>query len=230
MTLYPLRAAVCTANQQLPQRGLVRLTWGNVSAFDRESKLMVIKPSGVPYENLTPENMVLVDLEGRVVEGNMRPSSDTATHLELYRQFPQIGSIVHTHSLWATIWAQMGESIPPLGTTHADDFGGEILCTREMTPSEIQHDYEANTGRVIAETLSGRDIVRYSAVLVRKHGPFVWDATPALAVQKAVALEYVANMAWHCMAVRPGISLLDTPLLEKHFTRKHGTAAYYGQR
>ncbi len=229
MRLHSLRAATCAANKQLLQMGLVILTWGNVSAFDPESGLMVIKPSGVPYEVMTPEDMVLVDLEGHVVEGKLKPSSDTDTHLELYRNFPSIGSVVHTHSQWATIWAQLGEPIPPLGTTHADDFGGEIPCTRALKPEEIKCDYEKNTGRVIFETLSGRELSRYSAVLVRGHGPFVWDATPALAVQKALVLEYVAKMAWYCKVAQPELLALDKQLLERHFTRKHGDTAYYGQ-
>lgn len=229
MKLKDLREAVCAANKRLPETDLVMLTWGNVSAFDRESQLMVIKPSGVPYDRLTPAQMVLVDLEGQTVEGSLSPSSDTATHLELYRQFPFIGSIVHTHSPWATIWAQMGENIPPLGTTHADDFGAEILCTRSMRLEEIQSDYERNTGRVIVETLRGKDMAKHFAVLVQGHGPFVWERTPEKAVEKAMVLENVAMMAWHCCQYRPDLSPISDALLRKHFDRKHGKNAYYGQ-
>jgi len=214
----------------LPDCGLVILTWGNVSAFDRESGLMVIKPSGVPYQELTPENMVVVDDKGRIVEGKLRPSSDTETHLELYGRFHSIGSIVHTHSQWATIWAQLGKNIPPMGTTHADDFGAEILCTRAMRPEEIQNDFERNTGRVIAETLEAVDFAKHFGILVHGHGPFVWERTPQRAVEKAMALEYVAMMAWHCTAYAPEAGSISESLLEKHFQRKHGEAAYYGQR
>ena len=225
-----LRARVCAANRRLPAEGLTVLTWGNVSALDRESGLMVIKPSGIPYPELTPESMVIVDMAGRVVEGRCRPSSDTATHLALYGRFPAIGSIVHTHSPWATVWAQLGRPIPPLGTTHADDFGAEILCSRPMTPEEIRQDYEANTGRVIAEALSERDFARHFAVLVRGHGPFVWDTVPEKAVEKAVALEFVAMEAWHCLVADPALPPLDGALLNRHFLRKHGADAYYGQK
>lgn len=229
MKLETLREQVCEANKRLPELGLVILTWGNVSAFDHESGLMVIKPSGVAYGDLTPENMVLVDLEGNVVEGTLRPSSDTDTHLELYRNFPYIGSIVHTHSPWATIWAQMGRGIPPLGTTHADDFPGEILCTRAMTGEEIACEYEKNTGKVIVETLAPRNAEQEFAVLVREHGPFVWESTPKKAVEKALVLEQVAMMAWHCSAGGPDIKTMSPMLLKKHFDRKHGKDAYYGQ-
>lgn len=230
MKLQGLREAVCAANRMLPDLGLVILTWGNVSAFDRSSGLIVIKPSGVPYDKLTPEHMVLVDQSGHVIEGDFSPSTDTDTHLELYRHFPSIGSVVHTHSQWATIWAQIGEDIPPLGTTHADDFGEAVLCTRAMQPDEIQSDYEKNTGIVIAETLAGRDIGRHFGVLVRGHGPFVWESTPERAVQKAIVLEYVAGLAWHCRISSPQISPIGESLLRKHFDRKHGKKAYYGQR
>lgn len=229
MILYQLRRQVCAANQLLPQAGLVILTWGNVSAYDAKSGLMVIKPSGVAYEQLTPENMVIVDLNGTVVEGDLKPSSDTATHLELYRNFPHIGSIVHTHSRWATIWAQLGEAIPPLGTTHADDFQGNIPCTREMRPEEVDTDYEKNTGRVIVETLSTLDVEKEFVVLVREHGPFVWERTPQKAVEKAMVLEEVAMMAWHCLMRNPRLKNMSPTLLNKHFNRKHGENAYYGQ-
>ncbi|MDB7955595.1 L-ribulose-5-phosphate 4-epimerase AraD [Flavonifractor plautii] len=227
--LYQLRKQVCTANRLLPQVGLVILTWGNVSAYDPESGLMIIKPSGVAYEQLTPENMVIVDLDGTVVEGDLKPSSDTATHLELYRNFPHIGSIVHTHSRWATIWAQLGESIPPLGTTHADDFQGSIPCTRAMRSEEVDSDYEKNTGRVIVEALSTLNAEKEFAVLVREHGPFVWERTPQKAVEKAMVLEEVAMMAWHCLMHNPELKSMSPALLNKHFNRKHGENAYYGQ-
>jgi len=227
--LEQLRSRVSEANRQLLESGLVVLTWGNVSAFDPESGLMVIKPSGVPYSKLTPESMVVVDLEGRVVEGSLCPSSDTWTHLELYRNYPHIGSVVHTHSRWATIWAQMGRSIPPLGTTHADDFSGEIPCTREMTAEEIASDYERNTGKVIVETLAERKAQEEFAVLVRWHGPFVWEQTPEAAVEKAIVLEEVAMMAWHCCMYSPSTAEIPKTLLDKHFQRKHGVNAYYGQ-
>lgn len=230
MRLDSLREAVCAANKKLSEAGLVILTWGNVSAFDRERQLMVIKPSGVPYDQLTPENMVLVNLAGQVVEGDLQPSSDTATHVELYREFPSIGSIVHTHSPWATTWAQLGRSIPPLGTTHADDFGEEILCTRPMCQEEIQSEYERNTGRLIVEALDGRDMGKHFAVLVHGHGPFVWGRTPEKAVEKAMILENVAMMAWHCHVYSPDIQPISDALLRKHFDRKHGKHAYYGQR
>lgn len=229
MRLKELREQVCSANMLLPQLGLVILTWGNVSAIDPVSRIVAIKPSGVAYSDLTAENIVLVDLEGNVVEGNLRPSSDTAIHLELYKSFPHIGSIVHTHSPWATIWSQMGESIPPLGTTHADDFSSEILCTRRMTDEEINSDYEKNTGKVIVETLTDRNIEREFAVLVREHGPFVWEESPKKAVEKALVLEQVAMMAWHCRVGSSLTECMSAALLKKHFERKHGNNAYYGQ-
>lgn len=229
MMLEELRVSVCEANRLLPQYGLVILTWGNVSAFDVESGNMVIKPSGVPYDQLTPENMVVVGRDGKVVEGNFHPSSDTPTHLELYRQFPHIKSIVHTHSRWATIWAQLGENIPALGTTHADDFWGDILCTRAMTKAEIEENYEENTGKVIAETLRDTKFEKQFSVLVRHHGPFVWNDTPQKAVEKALVLEEVAMMAWNCRIYQPDIAQMPYALMFKHFDRKHGKNAYYGQ-
>ena len=229
MKLEKLRLQVCAANQMLPQYGLVILTWGNVSAFDPDSGLMVIKPSGVPYDSLTAQNMVVVDMDGNVVEGDLKPSSDTETHLALYRSRPDIGSIVHTHSCWATIWAQMGQSIPPLGTTHADDFSGDIPCTRALTDQEIASEYEKNTGEVILETLASRKDKQDFAVLVREHGPFVWERTPQKAVEKALVLEQIAMMAWHCCAYNPKHLEMSPALLEKHFSRKHGQYSYYGQ-
>lgn len=229
MILPELRNEVCIANKMLPQSGLVILTWGNVSAIDRERGLVVIKPSGVKYEELTPESMVVVDMMGRVVEGRYRPSSDTLTHLEMYKVFPNMGAIVHTHSPWATIWAQMGCDIPVLGTTHADDFGAEIPCTRDMTGDEIAEDYEKNTGKVICETLAQRDSSRYFAVNVKSHGPFVWEGDPLKAVEKALVLEQVSMMAWHCRKMQPEGGDMADALLKKHFERKHGANAYYGQ-
>lgn len=229
MRLEALRRQVCDANRQLKACGLVILTWGNVSAYSPEEGVMVIKPSGIAYEELTSQNMVLVDRNGSVLEGDLQPSSDTMTHLELYKQYPSIGSIVHTHSPWATIWAQMGRGIPPLGTTHADDFYGEIPCTRALTAEEIERDYEKNTGKVILETLAQGDIQRQFGVLVREHGPFVWEKTPEKAVEKAMVLEQVAMMAWHCRACDPACHEISPVLMQKHFERKHGPNAYYGQ-
>lgn len=229
MRLEALRRQVCDANRQLKACGLVILTWGNVSAYSPEEGVMVIKPSGIAYEELTPQKMVLVDRNGSVLEGDLQPSSDTMTHLELYKQYPSIGSIVHTHSPWATIWAQMGRGIPPLGTTHADDFYGEIPCTRALTAEEIEQDYEKNTGKVILETLAQGDIQRQFGVLVREHGPFVWEETPEKAVEKAMVLEQVAMMAWHCRVCDPACREMSPVLMQKHFERKHGPNAYYGQ-
>ena len=229
MMLEELRRQVCDANKMLSDYNLIILTWGNVSAYDPESGLVVIKPSGVSYSELTPENMVVVDLEGNVVEGTLKPSSDTATHLEMYKNFSDMRSIVHTHSQWATIWAQMGRNIPPLGTTHADDFGGDIPCTRAMTEKEIFSNYEENTGKVIVETLAARDAKKDFAVLVREHGPFIWEKTPKKAVEKALVLEQVAMMAWHTLVGNSNIQSMSSLLLKKHFERKHGENAYYGQ-
>lgn len=226
-----LRESVCRANRMLPAYGLVCLTWGNVSAADREQGVMLIKPSGLRYDEMRPEDIVAVSLtDGQVVEGSHRPSVDTEIHLELYRSFPQISSIVHTHSKWATIWAQAGQAIPALGTTHADEFPGDVPCTRAMRPEEIQTDYERNTGRVIAETLRQRELFPSGAVLVRNHGPFVWGETPQRAVEAAVTLEEVADMAWHTTILCAGAPpYMMGELLDKHFYRKHGEAAYYGQ-
>ncbi|MDF2858479.1 MAG: L-ribulose 5-phosphate 4-epimerase, partial [Neobacillus sp.] len=205
MLLKTLREEVCQANRLLPEYGLVVLTWGNVSAIDSQSGYIVIKPSGLPFEQLTSESMVVVGLDGKVVEGDLNPSSDTLTHLELYRQFPHIKSIVHTHSRWATIWAQIGKDIPVLGTTHADDFGGPILCTRAMSEQEIRENYEENTGKVITSTLMNLDLGKQFAILARNHGPFVWNDTPRSAVEKALVLEEIAMMAWHCCSINPNV-------------------------
>ena len=227
--LYELRKAVCDANKQLPRHNLVTFTWGNVSGIDRETGLVVIKPSGVEYEELTPENMVIVSLaDGSCVEGDYRPSSDTPTHLELYRAFPTLGGIVHTHSRWATCWSQAGRSIPAYGTTHGDYFYGEIPCTRKMTPEEINGEYEAETGRVIIETLRGKSAKDIPAVLVNSHGPFAWGTSPAESVHNAVVLEEIAMMAVYTEQLG-NHQVMQQELLDKHYLRKHGENAYYGQ-
>ena len=229
--LEALKNRVLEANLALVKHNLVTFTWGNVSGIDRETGLVVIKPSGVEYDTMTAEDMVVVDLaDGRVVEGKWKPSSDTPTHLALYRAFPEAGGIVHTHSRWATSWAQAGRGIPAYGTTHGDYFYGEIPCTRKMTPAEIQGEYEAETGNVIIETfaeLSPKDI---PAVLVHSHGPFAWGTDPDNAVHNAVVLEELAFMAFHTEALRPEIGPMQQELLDKHYLRKHGAGAYYGQK
>jgi L-ribulose-5-phosphate 4-epimerase len=227
--LEQLKEIVCRANAELPHYGLVTFTWGNVSGFDRASGLMVIKPSGVPYEELKPNQMVVVDLDGHVVEGSMRPSSDTPTHLVLYRSFPNIGGIVHTHSPWATIWSQAGQGIPALGTTQADYFYGTIPCTRQMTDSEIRGAYEAETGNVIVETFQGVNPDRVPGVLVNSHAPFAWGKDAMDALHNAVVLEEVAKMAFHTRQLNAGVPSMNQVLLDKHYLRKHGENAYYGQ-
>jgi len=228
--LKDLKEAVYEANMELPGRGLVTYTWGNVSGIDRGNNLVVIKPSGVPYEELKPEHLVVVDLEGNTVEGKLNPSSDTSTHLVIYRSFKDIGGVVHTHSRWATVWAQAGKGIPALGTTHADYFYGEIPCTRRMTEKEINGDYEKETGNVIVETFAGKNPVFIPGVLVNNHGPFNWGRDAFEAVHNAVVLEEVAMMAYHSCMLTPGIGAMDQVLLDKHFLRKHGSNAYYGQK
>ena len=228
--LKPLKKTVWQANLALPQSGLVVFTWGNVSGIDRELGLVVIKPSGLEYGEMGAADMVVMDLDGNIVEGALKPSSDTPTHLELYRAFPHIRGIVHTHSPWATIFAQAGQGIPALGTTHADYFYGEIPCTRSMTAQEIQGAYEAETGRVIVETLHGKNPVQIPAVLVHNHGPFTWGKDPMDAVQNAVVLEQIAMMAWHSITLAAGgLGPMEQVLLDKHYLRKHGDGAYYGQ-
>ncbi len=227
--LEKLKQQVLEANLDLPKYGLVIYTWGNVSAIDQEKKYVVIKPSGVPYEELSLHDMVVVDLEGQIVEGNKKPSSDTLTHLALYRAFPQIGGIVHTHSPWATIWAQAGRSIPALGTTHADYFYGEVPCTRAMTPQEIRGAYELETGHVIVETFKGKDPLHTPGVLVNAHAPFSWGTDAFDAVHHAVVLEEVSKMAYHSLLLNPSLLSMDQALLDRHFLRKHGIDAYYGQ-
>ena len=228
--LEALKQAVLKANLELPKYGLVTFTWGNVSGIDRKKGLIVIKPSGVEYDTMQADDMVVVDLNGKVVEGKLRPSSDTPTHVELYKAFPNVGGIVHTHSRWATIFAQVGIGIPALGTTHADSFYGEIPCTRAMTAEEINGDYEKETGRVIIERFKLLNPDDVPAVLVRSHGPFAWGADAAEAVHNAVVLEEVAMMAWHVVALQSGIEPIQQALLNKHFLRKHGPGAYYGQK
>ncbi|HYG34688.1 MAG TPA: L-ribulose-5-phosphate 4-epimerase [Clostridia bacterium] len=228
--LEQLKRDVCQANLDLVKEGLVIQTWGNVSGIDRASGLVVIKPSGVPYEEMEPRHMVVVALDsGSVVEGDLKPSSDTATHLVLYRAFKDLGGIVHTHSLHATAWAQGGQPVPALGTTHADYFYGPIPCTRLMKPEEIESDYEANTGLVIVETFAQRDPLSCPAVLVASHGPFAWGKTAHDAVHNAVVLEHVVRMAADTLRLFPSTPPMQQVLLNKHFCRKHGPGAYYGQ-
>ena len=228
--LEELKQKVLEANLLLPKYQLVTFTWGNVSAIDRAQGLVVIKPSGVPYETMTAADMVVVDLNGTIVEGSKRPSSDTPTHIELYKAFPDIGGVVHTHSRWATSFAQAGRSIPPLGTTHADDFYGEIPCTRGLTDAEIGGEYEKNTGLVIAETFAGTNASEIPGVLVRNHGPFSWGKDANDAVHNAVVLEEVSFMAFHALMLEPEADTVPQALLDRHYLRKHGKNAYYGQK
>jgi L-ribulose-5-phosphate 4-epimerase len=232
MDLDELRDQVCAANLRLVAEGLVTLSFGNVSGVDREAGVMVIKPSGVPYSTLVPKDLVAVSLaDGSVADGSLRPSSDTPTHLTLYRRFPSIGGVVHTHSSFAAAFAQAGRSIPCLGTTHADHFRGTIPVTRQMTPTEIEGEYEAETGAVIIETLTGLglDALLMPAALVASHGPFTWGASATDAVVNAVALEAVAAMAHRTLALEPETGGIAEVLLARHFDRKHGPKAYYGQ-
>ena len=227
--LEKLKEEVLKANLLLPKYNLVTFTWGNVSAIDRKSGLIVIKPSGVEYDEMNASDMVVVDLEGNVVEGKLRPSSDTPTHIELYKAFPDIGGVVHTHSRWATSFAQAGLEIRPMGTTHADYFYGPIPCTRSLTDEEIKGQYEKNTGTVIIETFRGIDPNAVPGVLVRNHGPFAWGTSAANAVHNAVVMEEVAFMNYHAMTLRPEAPCVSQTLLDKHYYRKHGKNAYYGQ-
>ena len=229
--LKDLKKQVLEANLQLPKYGLITFTWGNVSGIDREKGLVVIKPSGVEYDGMTADDMVVVDLEtGLIIEGGLSPSSDTPTHLALYKAFPNIGGIVHTHSRWATIFAQAGMDIPALGTTHADYFYGSIPCTRLMTPEEIAGEYERDTGKVIIERFAGIDPDTIPAALVYSHGPFTWGKDAAEAVHNAVVLEEIAFMAWHDILIKPTLQPMQQELLNKHYLRKHGKNAYYGQK
>lgn len=229
--LEKLKKQVYEANMLLPRYGLVTFTWGNVSGIDRKSGLFVIKPSGVEYDKLTPDDMVVVDLGGNRVEGKWNPSSDTATHTVLYNRFPEIGGIVHTHSPWATSWAQAGRDIPCYGTTHADYFYGEIPCVRNLTADEIDDGYEWNTGKLIADEfdLRGKDYQAVPAVLCKNHGPFTWGKDAAEAVHNAVVLEEVAKMAARCEWINPDNRPAPQELQDKHYYRKHGENAYYGQ-
>ena len=229
--LEKLKQEVLEANLMLPKYGLVTFTWGNVSAVDRESGMVVIKPSGVEYGEMTADHMVVVELAtGKVAEGKLNPSSDTPTHLELYRAFEGLGGIVHTHSRWATSFAQAGVGIVPMGTTHADYFYGEIPCTRAMAPEEIAGEYEKETGTVIIEAFKCIDPLTIPAVLVKSHGPFTWGKTAAEAVHNAVVLEEAAFMNYHAIGLNPQIGRMQQELLDKHYLRKHGANAYYGQK
>lgn len=227
--LKKLRYDVWQANLDLERHHLVTFTWGNVSAIDRESGLVVIKPSGVAYEDLSAENMVVVDLLGNVVEGDLNPSSDTATHLVMYRTYSNIGGVVHTHSPQATAWAQAGKAIPALGTTHADYFYGSIPCTRSLTDEEIAKDYELNTGLVIAETIGDEDPMAIPGILVKEHAPFCWGKDAHNAVHNAVVTEVVAGMALQTLQINSSAEYINQALLDKHYLRKHGVNAYYGQ-
>ncbi len=230
--LEKLKKEVLEANLLLPKHGLITFTWGNVSGIDREKGLVVIKPSGVEYDTMTAEDMVIVDLDGNHVEGKYKASSDTPTHVALYKAFPTIGGVVHTHSRWATVFSQAGKGVPAMGTTQGDYFYGEIPCTRKMTPEEINGQYELETGNVIIETFQQRGIdpVQVPAVLVHSHGPFTWGKDPFNAVHNAVVLEEVAFMDYHAMMLTPGLPPMQQELLDKHYLRKHGPGAYYGQK
>lgn len=230
--LEELKQKVYEANMDLPRYGLVTFTWGNVSAIDRESGLFVIKPSGVDYDKLKPEDMVVMNLNGEKVEGRYNPSSDTATHLELYKAFPEIGGVVHTHSTYATSWAQAGRAIPCYGTTHADYIYGEVPCARCLTKEEIDEAYEENTGHLIVSTFqeSGRDVMAVPAILCQCHGPFAWGTDAKNAVHNAVVLEKVAEMAYRTELINPKVSQAPQELQDKHYYRKHGANAYYGQK
>ncbi|SEP82325.1 L-ribulose 5-phosphate 4-epimerase [Virgibacillus subterraneus] len=228
--LENLKQSVLDANLALPKHNLVTFTWGNVSGINRERNLVVIKPSGVSYEELSRDDMAVVDLEGDVVEGDLNPSSDTPTHIVLYKNFKEIGGVVHTHAPWSTSWAQAGKDIPALGTTHADYFYGGIPCTRSMKDIEINGSYEHETGNVIVETLQDINPLQMPGVLVNSHAPFTWGKDPSEAVHNAVVLEEVAKMALQTYQLNPAISDIDQALLDKHYLRKHGSKAYYGQK
>ena len=227
--LEELKQQVYEANMLLPAYHLVTFTWGNVSGIDREKGLFVIKPSGVDYDLLKPEDMVVMDLDGNRVEGSMNPSTDTATHLELYKAFPEIGGIIHTHSPYAVGWAQAGRSIPCYGTTHADYFYGDIPCARNLTPAEIDEAYEKNTGKVIIEAFAGKNPMFVPGVICRNHGPFAWGKDAREAVHNGVVLEEAARMAFFTEVINPDAQRAPKCILDKHFLRKHGPGAYYGQ-
>ncbi len=226
--LQELKEKVFHANLELVKQGLVIYTWGNVSGIDREKGLVAIKPSGLDYDKMTADDMVVVDLEGNIVEGKLRPSSDTPTHLALYRAFPAIGGVVHTHSTYASAWSQAGLDIPNIGTTHADYFHKDIPCTADMTAEEVRGDYELETGNVIVRRFADIDPTATPAVLVKNHGPFTWGKDPADAVHNAVVLEQVAKMAFIARTINPALTM-NPLLIEKHYNRKHGPGAYYGQ-
>ena len=229
--LEQFKEQILEANLELVRKNLVVYTWGNVSGLDRETGLIVIKPSGVPYERMKAEHMVVLDPDGQVREGSLRPSSDASTHLVLYRKFPEIGGVVHTHSPHATAWAQANHAIPAFGTTHADYFHGPVPCTRRLSPNEVQGEYEVETGHVICETLdrTGESALALPGVLVASHGPFTWGRDAFDAVHNAVVLEEVARMAWMTLQIHPGATEAARELIEKHYLRKHGAGAYYGQ-
>lgn len=228
--LEELKEKVFDANIELVRQNLVIYTWGNVSGIDREKGYVVIKPSGVDYDGMKASDMVVVDLDGNIIEGHYRPSSDTPTHLVLYREYDKMGGIVHTHSKWAVAYAQAGMPITAFGTTHADYFYNDIPCTRALTKDEIESEYEKNTGNVIVETLKGTDVMATPAVLVKNHGPFAWGKDPANAVYNATVMEHVADMAFHTRMINPEALRVDQYLLDKHYNRKHGANAYYGQK
>ncbi|EIX9677621.1 L-ribulose-5-phosphate 4-epimerase [Klebsiella pneumoniae] len=228
--MQQLKQQVFEANMDLPRYGLVTFTWGNVSAIDRQRGLVVIKPSGIAYESMTVDDMSVVDLQGHVVEGRWRPSSDTATHLALYRRYHDLGGVVHTHSTHATAWAQAGLAIPALGTTHADYFFGDIPCTRALSAQEVDEAYELNTGQVIIETLGEANPLHTPGIVVYQHGPFAWGKDAHEAVHNAVVMEEVARMAWIARGINPQLQPIDSWLMNKHFQRKHGPNAYYGQK
>ncbi|HVA10409.1 MAG TPA: L-ribulose-5-phosphate 4-epimerase AraD [Acidimicrobiales bacterium] len=230
MNIRPgLREEVLRANRGLVEHGLVTLTWGNASGIDRDSGLIAIKPSGVPYEDMVEDDIVVVDTTGRVIGGTRRPSTDTPTHLWLYRTFPEIGGIIHTHSTWATSWAQAEREIPTFGTTHADLCPGPIPVTRKLTPAEVRGEYEENTGAVLGEVIAGHGIERVPGALVAGHGPFTWGETVAQALERAVSIEEVARMAFLTVMLRPDAAPVSAEVVDRHFGRKHGPGAYYGQ-
>lgn len=228
--LEALKKEVLEANLELPRHGLVTFTWGNVSAIDSNRELVVIKPSGVSYDKMTADDMVVVDLQGNVIEGKLNPSSDTPTHLALYQAYEQLGGVVHTHSSYITSWAQAGCSVPALGTTHADYFYGEIPCTRSLTQAEISGEYEHETGKVIIETIGDKNPMSIPGIIVYQHGPFAWGKNAMDAVHNAVVMEEVAKMAFRSITINPRVPDIDKVLLDKHYLRKHGANAYYGQK
>ena len=230
MMLENLRNEVFEANKMLPTMELVKLTWGNVSGIDRETGLVVIKPSGVEYDQLTPEDLVVVDLGGNVIEGQLKPSSDLPTHLVIYKAFENVGGVTHTHSEWATIWAQSGLNLPAYGTTHADYFNGEIPCSRPLNEKEINSDYEKETGNIIIETFKKYNYINTPGVLVKSHGPFTWGKTPTEAVENAAVLEEVAMISLGTLNINSKQKGISQILLDKHYFRKHGKDAYYGQK